>query len=162
MKNYPFHFSTKTVLKTTPATAFQHLDDPKKLSTHMEKSSWMMAGSKMDMELDSKQGRDIGSIIQLKGQMMGIPLWVQEAVVQRVPNQLKEWETFGEQKMLIIDQYRMGFKLAEKSGQTELEVYIDYSLPEGPWARKLSLPLAQIYARWCTEKMAKDAAAHFS
>jgi hypothetical protein len=41
-------------------------------------------------------------------------------------------------------------------------VFIYYDLPE-PWLpRLLGQLLAGFYARWCTESMAKDAAAFFS
>jgi hypothetical protein len=63
--------------------------------------------------------------------------------------------------MFILDQYKMGFHLKQSLGNTDLEVWIDYNLPSRGILKLFSTPLARLYAKWCTEKMAGDAAAHF-
>jgi hypothetical protein len=99
-------------LATTLESAFTYLDDPRRLASHLEKSSWMMAGSHMNFELDEKQGREVGSEIVLKGQILGIPLFVKEVVSERTIPSKKVWQTIGPQKRVIMNQYRMGFELA--------------------------------------------------
>ena len=127
----------------------------------MGKSSWMMAGSKMSMELDSQQGKAVGSKIIMKGKIMGISLYVNEDVTERVPALKKTWETRGPQHLLVIDQYRMGFELAPGDNFTKLRVFIDYNIPKNGFGYILGILFGKFYARWCTEKMAKDAAAQF-
>jgi hypothetical protein len=126
----------------------------------MEESSWMMAGSSMNMELDSKQGREVGAEIVLKGSMMGVPLYIREYVTERKPPTRKAWETSGPQKLVILDQYRMGFEITGANPST-LTVFIDYSLPASGLKRVLGKMLGKIYAKWCAEQMANDAAKHF-
>ena len=43
-----------------------------------------------------------------------------------------------------------------------LRVRIDYKLPAKGAARWLGWLFGRTYARWCTERMAKDAASHFA
>ena len=74
--NFPHHFSTIVDLEVTPGEAFQFLDNPMNLSSHMSKSSWMMAGSKMEMKLDHKKGLGVGAEIILEGRILNIPLFV--------------------------------------------------------------------------------------
>ncbi len=156
------HYHFTTILQTTAENAFEYLDDPKKLSSHMGKSSWMMAGSKMNIKLDEKEGRGIGAEIILDGTMMGIPLFVREFVTESERPKIKVWETKGPQKLIIMGQYRMGFELTPEGTTTQLKVFIDYSLPSVGVQKVLGLFFSKLYARWCTEQMAKDAVNHFS
>lgn len=158
----PLHYDATVILHTSPEKAFEYLDDPKKLSAHMGKSSWMMAGSKMSMDVDGADGRSVGSEIRMRGQMMGISLSLREAISERIPGKRKVWKTTGIQELVVIDQYQMGFELAPAGPRTELRVFIDYSLPRQGVGRLLGHLFAKTYARWCTEMMAKDAARFFS
>jgi hypothetical protein len=156
--DFTHSFSSKAILNASAKVAFEYLDEPKRLSAHMGKPSMMMAGSKMDMDLDEKQGREIGSVIKMSGKMMGINLSLQERVVERVPHLRKFWHTFGEQHLIIVDQYKMGFTLREISNnQTEVTVSIDYNFPEKGLSRILGKMFGTFYAKWCTTKMTKDA-----
>jgi len=147
------HFEASTSLKTSAQKAFEFLDDPRQLSSHMSKSSWMIAGSRMDIKTDAKHGQEIGSEIILEGKMMGIPLFVREKVVTRAPPYNKIWQTIGPQKMIIIDQYQMGFELIPQLEGVLLRVFIDYELPIAGFSRILALLAAKTYARWCTRAM---------
>lgn len=155
------HYEVRTVLDASAGEAFAYLDDPKRLSSHMSKSSWMMAGSKMEIQMETKGGKAVGSEIVLSGQMMGIPLYVRETITKRVPSESKVWQTVGPQKMLILNHYKMGFELTPKGDKTSLRVFIDYPLPATGLGRLLGLLSARVYAKWCTEMMAKDAEAYF-
>jgi hypothetical protein len=159
--NYRNHRSSTILLNATPEDAFVFLDDPTQLSSHMGKSSWMMAGSKMKLKLDEKNGRGVGAEIVLEGQMMGMPLLVRESVTESIFLKRKVWATRGPQKMIVIDQYKMGFELAPLNGHTSLRVFIDYNLPSDGLNRILGILVGHIYAKWCTTKMAKDAGKHF-
>lgn len=158
---FPHHFSSYVDLNATAEEAFQFLDDPLKLSSHMEKSSWMMAGSKMEMKLDSHHGKGVGAEIILRGKMMGIPLFIREFVTQCQSPISKVWQTQGPQKLIIMDQYRMGFQLTPHGRTSTLEVFIDYSLPEIGFAFLIGKLFGKTYAKWCTDRMARDAAKHF-
>ena len=155
--SFTHSYSSKVLLNTDTKTAFEYLDEPKKLSARMGRSSMMMAGSKMDMILDEKQGRDLGSVIKMTGKMMGLDLFLQEKIVDRKPFEKKYWEAFGTQRLVILDQYRMGFSLKELGKQTELTVSIQYRLPSKGISRIIGKMLAGFYAKWCTEQMTKDA-----
>lgn len=155
-------YEAKGVLHASRENAFEFLDDPRRLSSHMGKSSWMMMGSKMDMALGEGGGKKEGSEIVLSGKMMGLRLFVRERVIERVVPERKVWETIGGQKMIVIDQYRMGFGLEALGEETKLVVFIEYSLPKTFLGRLLGQLFAGFYARWCTEKMIGDAIRHFS
>lgn len=158
---YSCRYASSVEIEAKADEIFSYLDDPRKLSSHMEKSSWMMAGSSMKIELDAKEGKELGAEIILRGSMMGIPVFVREVISERNPPLKKVWETVGEQKMIIIEQYRMGFEIETRGASSTLKVFIDYSLPKSPAQRILGVLFGKIYARWCTERMAKDAAHHF-
>ena len=161
-KDFPLHYETSGLINTSVKEAFNYLDDHKKLSGHMNRSSWMMMGSRMFTEIDSAQGKSVGTKIIMRGKMMGIPLFVNEEISERTPHFKKTWETRGPQQLVILDQYRMGFLLKlEGDASTKLTVFIDYSIPRSGFKHLLAVLTAKIYARWCTESMIKDAEAHF-
>lgn len=160
--HYQFQFSSQGLLNTTPQEAFSYLNDPHKLSSHMSQSSWMMAGSKMDMVLDDKNGMGVGAEIILKGKMMGIPLYVREFVTDSQDSKLKVWETQGPQKMIILEQYKMGFRLEPEAKKVRLTVFIEYNLPARGIGVALGKLLGKCYAKWCTDQMVKSALHHFN
>ena len=138
--------------------AFEHLDDQRRLSAHMNKRSWKMGWGKMDTILDARGGRAVGSHIRLRGRVLGLLLELDEVVTERVPPTRKTWETVGAPRLLVIGPYRMGFTLASREpGLCELRVTIDYGLPR----RGVSLVLGRLfgpwYAKWCTRRMVEDA-----
>jgi hypothetical protein len=63
----PIHFESCVALRAPADAVFTYLDDPNHLSGHMRQSSWMMAGSRMAIELDAAKGRAVGSTIRLSG-----------------------------------------------------------------------------------------------
>ncbi len=60
---YQHHRSNSVQIKAAPEVAFEYLDDPHRLSSHMGKSTWMMAGSKMEIKLDDKKDRTFASLL---------------------------------------------------------------------------------------------------
>ncbi|AZN98884.1 SRPBCC family protein [Mesorhizobium sp. M9A.F.Ca.ET.002.03.1.2] len=155
--------STETAVKIESAaeTVFAYLDDHRHLGAHMSASSWMMLGSKMDYEFDAGEARSVGSKFGFHGKILGIALSAEQAIVIRVPPRLKVWQTIGAPNLWVIGRYRMGFEIVPEVGSYQLRVFIDYDLPETAPARWLGLISADVYARWCTGRMAKDAAGYF-
>jgi hypothetical protein len=155
------HHEEKVELPVAQDVAFDFLDDHRNLSSHMNESSWMMAGAKMSIEFDAANGRAEGSLLRLRGTVLGVPLLVEERVIERRPPQRKVWQTVGDPRLWVIGGYRMGFDVAPQGELSVLRVFIDYRLPARgighwwPW-------LAGRYARWCVARMTGDARAHFS
>lgn len=157
----PYHFESTVEVSAAAEAVFSHLDDHSRLSAHMSNSSWMMAGSRMAIELDASEGRAVGATIRLSGRVLGIPLSVEEIVTERKPPLRKFWETTGAPKLLVIGQYRMAYEITPKGKASLLRVFIDYALPDGPFSGLLGGLFGNFYARWCTQRMANDAAKHF-
>jgi hypothetical protein len=158
---HPYHFETTVEVSATTDAVFSYLDDHGRLSAHMSRSSWMMAGSRMAIEFDASEGRAVGAIIRLRGRVLGIPLSVEEIVTERKPPLRKVWETTGTPNLLVIGQYRMGYEITPKGKASLLRVFIDYALLDGPFSGLLGGLFGNFYARWCTRRMADDAAKHF-
>ena len=155
------HFESVGFIPATPAAVFNYVDDHERLSSHMTRSSWMMGGGRMDVQLDAGHGRRLGSRIRMSGRAFGLELSLEEVVSEYGPPRHKTWETVGEPRLLIIGQYRMGFDISPQNGGSNLRVFIDYELPHSPRGRWLVGKLAGWYAAWCTHRMVKDAVAHF-
>jgi hypothetical protein len=59
---FPLHCESQRRGARTPAdVAFSFLDDHSRRASHMRRSSWMMAGARMKIELDASAGRAVGS-----------------------------------------------------------------------------------------------------
>ena len=159
---FPFHFESKRKVRASADVTFSYLDDHTRLAAHMSQSSWMMAGARMGIELDVAAGRAVGSRIRLSGGVLGIPISVEEVVTERHPPLRKVWQTTGVPKLLVIGHYRMGFEITPHGASSLLRIFIDYALPQAPFARWLGRVVGGSYARWCTESMADDAAKHFA
>lgn len=162
MVTFPFHFESTVLLNASQDAAFAYLDDHTRLSSHMGASSARMLRSRMSIEFDGARGKAVGARITLAGSVVGIRLRVDEIVTERTPPIRKIWETISEPRLLVIGRYRMGFEIQPLAKQSRLRVFIDYDLPPRPPERWLGRALGSVYARWCTEQMATDAAASFA
>ena len=116
----------------------------------------------MHYRLDAAGGREVGSVIRLDGRMMGLAVHVKEVITERVPPVRKNWETVGAQRMIIIQDYRLGFEIASSPSGTELRGFIDYSLPQGVVGRLLGFLAGPFYARWCVKRMVEGARQTFA
>lgn len=155
METYERHFEGKVSLPVSVERAFAYLDDHRRLSSHMNGSSWMMGGGRMETSFDRGGGRELGSHIRISGKAFGLPVSLDEVVVRRDPPTRKAWETVGEVRLLVIGPYRMAFELMPQGPRSELRVSIDYHLPvRGRW---LGILLGDRYARWCVDRMLDDA-----
>lgn len=155
--------STETTVRIESAAeaVFAYLDDHRHLGAHMSASSWMMLGSKMDYEFDADEARSVGSKFGFRGKILGITMSADQVVAIRMPPRLKVWETIGAPNLWVIGSYRMGFEIVPEAGSCRLRVFIDYDLPHTAPAILLGIIFANAYARWCTGRMAKDAARYF-
>lgn len=156
----PRHCETSVPLDAPPEAAFDYLDDFRHLAAHMEASSPMMMGSAMTITTDALEGRAVGSRVRMNGRMLGMNLSLEEVVTERNPPFDKSWQTENTD-LLVIGPYRLGFALRPEGGGSRLRVAMDYRLPETWPGRWLGMLLGGIYARWCTGRMARDAAKHF-
>lgn len=158
---FPFHNESVALVDASADRVFAYLDDPKALAAHMGKSSVMMMGMRMSMDVNADGGRVMGSKIRMEGRMLGMSLSLEEVITERLVPTRKDWQTIGVPKLLVIAHYRMGFELTRHGEGFQLRVFIDYRLPSeapGSWPGRL---LGGVYARWCTKQMADDAARHF-
>lgn len=158
---FPLHHRSEVLLAVDAARLFTHLDDHRRLASHMEKPSVMTAGASMRIDTDERHGQAVGSVIRMSGRVLGLRLSVEESVIRRDPPREKVWETVGEPRLLVIGAYRMGFTIAPMGGGTRLIVFIDYRLPTQGIGWVLGWLLGRPYAAWCTRRMAGDARAAF-
>ena len=157
----PLHYQSNALVQAPMDQVFAHVDDHTRLSSHMSEPSWRMGGGRMETELDSARGQQVGSRIRLSGRVFGVGLSVEEIVTERNPPRRKVWETTGTPKLLVIGRYRMGFELSPQGKGSMLRVFIEFALPERGLARWLGRLFGRYYARWCTQQMVDDAVKHF-
>jgi Polyketide cyclase / dehydrase and lipid transport len=146
----------------SPGEVFARLDDQTRLAAHMEQASPMMGGGRMTYEFDEGRGQAVGSHIKMGGSAFGISLHVDEVVTERSSPSHKAWKTTGPTRLLIISEYEMGFEIRAEGAGSKLRVWITYELPAGLVGRLFGLALAPMYARWCVNRIATDAATYFS
>ena len=158
----PLHYQSKGLVQAPMDQVFAHVDDHTRLSSHMGKPSWRTGGGRMETEIDSGRGQQVGSRIRLSGRVFGVGLSVEEIVAERNPPRRKVWATTGTPKLLVIGHYRMGFELSSQGNGSMLRVFIEYALPERAPARWLGRLFGGYYARWCTQQMVDDAVKHFA
>ncbi len=156
------HYETHVTLVAAPNAVFAYLDDHRRMAAHMTDRSWKMAGSRMTISMDEKDGRAVDSRISLGGKVLGVPLQVDETVTVYAPPLSKTWQTVGSPHLLVIGAYEMGFFICPLLRGSELTVFIDYALPEGGASRVLGHLFGSAYARWCTNRMARDAETRFN
>ena len=160
-RSLPFHAETTALAHGPIDSVFAYLDDPTSLAAHMGRSSMMMMGSKMAIEVDAGGGHAIGSTIRMHGRLMGLPVSLEEVVTEREAPYKKLWATIGTPRLLVMAHYRMGFGIAPRGDSSLVRVFIDYSLPTTAPASWLGRLLGGVYARWCIRQMADGAARHF-
>lgn len=158
----PYHFAARDWVAAAPEALFERLDDPLHLASHMQQRSMAMMGSTMRIGTDAQHGRAVGSLIQMRGRVLGLPLSLDEMVVQRELPRRKVWQTIGEPRLLVMGAYRMGFTIEPAPRGAQLTVFIDYQLPATAPGRWLGRLLAPLYARWCCKRMLQDAQAAFA
>ncbi len=105
--NWPRHYEESAVISATPTEVFNYIDNHTRFSSHMNKGSLMMGGSKMETRVDEEKGQKVASHIQMSGKILGIDLFLDEVVTKREPPNLKVWEIVGTPRLLIIGNSRI-------------------------------------------------------
>jgi len=118
---FPHHFEQSVALGECASIVFEHLDDFERLGAHMMRSSAMMAGSRMRYEFDEARGRAEHALVHLRGSMLGLTLAIDEEVVEHNPPFAKAWQTIGTPRMLVLDSYRMGYRLEPRGNASCLD-----------------------------------------
>lgn len=160
MDTYPFHAESSGRIAAPAERVFALLDDHRRLSAHMERRSWRMGWGRMDLRLDDRAGRAVGSRIRLAGRVFGLWLELGEVVTEYAPPVRKVWETVGTPRLLVIGPYRMGFRIEPAaSEEVILTVSVDYAPPDRGFSRILGRLFGHAYAQWCCDRMVADASA---
>ena len=153
------HYEVSVSVAAPPAQVFAFADDHASFSSHMNKSSWMMGGGRMEVVLDEGRGQKVGSHIRLQGRVFGLSLSLDEVVTRHEPPRAKTWETVGTPRLLVVGDYWMGFELQPQGNGTVLRVFIDYDLPaKNAWLGRL---FGGMYAQWCVRQMIGGVHTHF-
>ena len=147
------HYEESVLVDASPKEIFDYVDNHLNFSSHMNKSSWMIGGGKMETELDSRQGKVIGSHIKMGGNVLGINLFLDEVITERVPPFRKAWKTVGIPRLLVIGAYELGFEIIKDQEKSRFKVFINYDLPKGFLTNLLGHLFGEIYAKWCVHQM---------
>lgn len=148
--------SKSVYIKSTPEKVFARMDDLANTGMHMTKSSMMMMGNKLTLEQTSLNATGIGAKYHWYGKMMGMSMDFSETVTKWEPPRSKEWETFGNARMIIMSWYRIWFNISLAENGSRAEIFISY-LPPAQWYNKiLSFLFAGLYCNWCLNNMLND------
>lgn len=155
------HYEESILITADPQAVFEYVDDHKRFSSHMSKSSWMMGGGRMNTYIDEGKFQKVGSHLQMKGAVFGIKLFLNEVVTRHEPPLRKEWQTVGDISLIVIDHYKLGFEIAPDKNNSRLTVFIDYELPKSAKTHLLGILLGELYAKWCVRQMINGTKEHF-
>ena len=157
---FEHHHESSGIIGAPIHQVFTFIDDPARLAGHMTRSSWMMGGGRMQVQMDNARGQRTGSRIVMTGRAFGFELELEEIIDERTPPMRKAWHTVGAPSLVVMGSYRMGCDLAPEGDATRLRVFIDYGLPERQaWLGRIC---GRWYARWCTQRMLSDCRRHFA
>lgn len=154
------HYEETAWIAAKPNDVFSFIDDHAAFSAHMTQPSLRMGGGSMHVSTDDGAGRTVGSHIRMQGRAFGVPLALDEVVIDRVEPERKVWETVGEPKLLVVGHYKMSVDVKPESNGSRLVVGIDYDQPKKrAWLGRL---FGDMYARWCVRQMKGDVRSHFA
>jgi hypothetical protein len=150
---FPLRVQRSVTLRAAPDMVFAFLDVHENITGHMDRPTWAMLGGYMRTTLDAFAGKQIGSVIEVSGKVLGMSISLVEEVVRRVPPLSKQWQTVGVPQLLVIGGYRMGFDVEPVSEGCRVTVFIDYELPRAQPQALLGRLLGPAYARWCVNRV---------
>lgn len=159
-EKYSRHYEDAVTLNINPETVFAYADDHRNFSSHMNKSSWIMGGGKMETKVDEGKGQKVGSHIRMNGTVFGVDLFLDEVIIEHEPPKRKAWETVGDINLLVIDHYKLGFEIEPENTNSRFRVYIDYNLPQSARTRILGYLLGGMYTKWCVNQMINGVKEH--
>ena len=134
---------------------FAYVDDIRNLARHMTESRSMpMMGSRLTLEIVTREPTGVGATYRYAGQTLGFVLDFSETVTRYVAGREKIWRTIGTPKLLIMRGYEMRVlvELATPA-TTNLTISIDYELPDAGFCRIAGWLLGDAYCRWCLTGM---------
>lgn len=140
----------------SPEIVFHYLDDLGVTGMHMTKPSMMMMGSKLNLQYLSKNKKGFGTKYRWTGKMIGMNMDFTVEVTKWIPGMEKTWETIGPSKLIIYSWYRMHLDIFKSTSGALAELSISYEKPEGFFLKILSFLFADLYCKWCLNKMLKD------
>ena len=143
-------------IHSTPEKVFHQMDDFSKAGMHMSESSMMMMGSKLKLEQLSLIPTGVGAKYRWYGRMMGMTIDFTETVTRWQSPQLKEWETIGKAKIIIMSWYRMWFEISPAEKGSVAKLSITYMPPQEWYYKILSFLFARWYCNWCLNNMLND------
>jgi len=155
------HYESSVLIHADPKDVFAVVNEHASISSHMNKSSWMMGGGKMETKLDKDKGQKIGSHIKMSGKILGINLFLDEVITHDDPPYHKAWQTVGEINLLVIGHYKMGLDITSQNGNSILKVNIEYELPRPRFTKILGALFGGMYAKWCVDQMIQDVKKNF-
>jgi hypothetical protein len=148
---------TKSILiHSAPDKVFAQMDDFSKTGMHMSESSMMTMGSKLKLEQISTNATGVGASYRWHGKIAGMTMDFSETVAKWQPPKLKEWETIGEAKIIIMSWYRMWFEIIPAERGTIAKLSISYLPPKEWYYKILSFFFAKWYCNWCLNNMLND------
>ncbi len=145
--------SKSILIHSTPEKVFDQMDDFYKTGMHMSENSMMMMGSKLKLEQLSINSTGVGAKYRWHGKMMGMKIDFSETVTKWQPNKLKEWETVGDSKMIIMSWYRMWFEILPAENGSSAKLSISFLRPKQWYYKILSFLFAGWYCNWCLNSM---------
>lgn len=155
------HYEESRNIAAFPKEIFDFVDNPLNLSKHMEEPRPQMLWGWMKNSPDEKGGREVGSIIIIKGSVLGINIFLKEKIIEREVPIKKTWQTFDKINLVVIGHYTMGCEITPEGNNSNLKVFIDYELPNSLKTRWLGYLLGNLYAKWCVRQMLNDTKKHF-
>lgn len=155
------HYEEAKIISASPNEIFEFVDDPLNLSKHMEEPKPLMLWGWMKNTPDEGGGKKVGSVMRIKGSVLGIGISLAERVIEREVPSHKAWQTFDRINLLVIGHYTMGFDVSEQDNNSNLRVYIDYELPKSKKTKLLGILFGKLYAKWCVRQMLNDTQKHF-
>ena len=84
-KVLPFHSESTRIVTASADAVFSHLDDHNRLAGHINQSSWLMAGSKMAIELDAAKGRATDPHIHFRCRVLSVRIHLEEIATKHEP-----------------------------------------------------------------------------
>lgn len=148
--------SKSIFIDSTQEKVFSQLDDFSKTGMHMSESSMMMMGSKLKLEQRSQNSSGSGATYRWYGKMMGMTIDFNETVTKWDPPKIKEWETIGDAKIIIMSWYRMWFEISPSGIGSLAKLSISYLPPKQIFYKILSFFFAKWYCNWCLNNMLSD------
>jgi uncharacterized membrane protein len=148
---------TKEIIIQAPSEkVFAYMDNISNTGMHMTKSSMAMMGSKLILSQLSENATGLNSKFWWHGKMMGFKMDFTVAVTKWIQGKEKVWETVGKAEMIIMEWYQMHLMVTPVGQNTQVQLSIFYTNPNGLFFKVIACFLAPWYASWCLKNMLND------